>query len=680
MSKTKVVLPTPEHDPYLWLEEVEGEKALEWVREQNKVAQKELEAFPNFEKLRGRILTILDSEEKIPYISKYGRWYYNFWQDKTNVRGVWRRTTLESYRTEKPEWETVIDLDALAKAENENWVWQGAQVLEPSYDRCLVYLSRGGSDADVIREFDLIDKQFVKDGFVLPESKGNATWHTRDSVFVGRDFGEGSMTTSGYPRIVKMWQRGTPLEGAETIFEGELNDVWVYGSLRRSRGLEYEFVGRNNTFWTGENFLISDGDLVKLEIPEDTAMWLALVGEWLVLPLKSPYTVANKTYPTGALIAIKLDDFLKGKRDFDVLFEPSERTVLSSWMATKNYIVLNVSANLERELYTLTFENNAWVKQELRAPVKGTLNLWAEDDETSDNFFLEGSDYLTPSTLFYGNAETKTFEKLKQAPAWLDSGQFIAEKFEAVSKDGEKIPYFVVRRKDVKLDGKNPTLLYGYGGFEISMGPAYKSIAWLENGGVYVDAILRGGGEFGPDWHWAATKENKQRTFDDFIAIAEDLIARKITSAEHLGIMGGSNGGLLMGAMLTQRPDLFKAIVCAVPLLDMYRYNQMLAGASWMGEYGDPSKSEEWAYIEKYSPYHNVKADAKYPRVLFTTSTKDDRVHPGHARKMMALLKDLGYDSLLYENIEGGHAGASNNAQIAYRQALSYSFLFAELS
>jgi prolyl oligopeptidase len=678
VSKPVVGLPTPEHDPYLWLEEVEGEKALEWVRAQNQVSQKELGGLPNFETLYQRILTILDSDEKIPYISKQGQWYYNFWQDKTHVRGLWRRTTLESYRTEKPDWESVLDLDALAKEENENWVWKGADILEPSYDRCLLYLSRGGSDATVIREFDLLVKAFSKDGFYLPESKGYANYRHKDSVFIARDFGESSLTTSGYPRLVKQWQRGTPLEHAATVFEGEVTDVLVFGSHYQTRGVTHEYVTRTKTFYTREKYLRQGSELLKLETPEDAE--LLMVGDWLTLVLKSPYIVAGKTYSTGALIAICLESFLKGERNFDVLFEPSERTILADWIATKNYFVLNVSANLERKLYTLKFENNTWKKQELGSPVKGSVSLWAEDDETSDNFFLEGSDYLTPSSLFYANAETRTFEKLKQAPAWYDSSKFISEKFEAISKDGEKIPYFVVRRSDIELDGKNLTLLYGYGGFEISMGPGYKSVAWLENGGVYVEAMLRGGGEFGPDWHWAATKENKQRTFDDFIAVSEDLSTRKITSSHYLGIMGGSNGGLLMGAMLTQRPDLFKAIVCAVPLLDMYRYNQMLAGASWMAEYGDPNKAEAWAYIQNYSPYHNVKPGLAYPRVLFTTSTKDDRVHPGHARKMMALLKDLSYDALLYENIEGGHAGAANNAQTAYRQALSYSFLFAELA
>jgi prolyl oligopeptidase len=672
-----VLLPTPEHDPYLWLEEVEGEKALAWVREQNKVTRGELEALPNFEPMRERILTILDSEEKIPYIAKYGQWYYNFWQDKTHVRGLRRRTTLEEYRKDNPLWESVLDLDQLAAAENENWVWKGSDHLEPTHDRCLVYLSRGGSDANVIREFDLQGKQFVKDGFSLLESKGYASYRDRDSLYTGRDFGEGSLTTSGYPRLVKEWRRGTPLEDAQTLYEGEVTDMGAGGGQLRTRGLNYDAITRRKSFYTQDTFFRQQDNLIKLEIPDDAEM--QMIGAWLALSLKSPYKVSDKTYPTGALVLIRLADFLQGSRDFATLFEPAERKVLESYIETKNFIVLNVLDNLERKLYALKFEDGQWQQTALESPLKGGLTLWAEDDESSDNFFLEGSDYLTPSSFYFANANG-TFERLKQAPAWYDSSQYIAEKFEATSKDGVSIPYFVVRRKDIKFDGKNPTLLYGYGGFEISLGPAYKAVAWLENGGVYVEAMLRGGGEFGPDWHWAATKANKQRTFDDFIAIAEDIIAKGITSPQHLGIMGGSNGGLLMGAMLTQRPELFGAIVCAVPLLDMYRYSQMLAGASWMAEYGDPSKSEEWAYIQKYSPYHGVKAEMKYPPVLFTTSTKDDRVHPGHARKMTALLKELGYDVLLYENIEGGHAGAANNAQTAYRQALSYSFLFKKLA
>lgn len=568
MTKENVILPTPEHDPYLWLEEVEGEEALAWVREQNKITQAELETLPNFEAMRERILTILDSEEKIPYIAKYGRWYYNFWQDKTHVRGLRRRTTLDEYRKENPAWESVLDLDQLSAEENENWVWKGAVPLEPTHDRCLVYLSRGGSDANIIREFDLLEKKFVEDGFYLPESKGQASYRNRDSIVIGRDFGEGTLTTSGYPRFVKLWQRSTPLNEAKTIFEGQVADMGTYGYLSRVRGLEHEVIERRKTFWTAETFLRQDETLTKLEIPEDADF--SFVDEWLVLNLKSAYKVAEKIYLAGSLIAIRLESFLEGERDFDVLFEPIERTVLDAWAVTKNYLLLNVSANLERKLYSLKFENNAWQKQELGLPIKGSLNLWAEDDENSDNFFLSGSDYLTPPSFYYGNSEG-TFELLKRGPAWFDSSHFVSEKFEASSKDGVKVPYFVVRRKDMKFEHKNPALLYGYGGFEVSFGPNYQDAVWLNNGGVYVDAILRGGGEFGPDWHWAATKENKQRTFDDFIAIAEDLITRGITSPQHLGIMGGSNGGLLMGAMLTQRPDLFKVIVCEVPLLDMYR-------------------------------------------------------------------------------------------------------------
>jgi prolyl oligopeptidase len=546
----KVILPTIEHDPYVWLEAIEDEKALAWVREQNQYSQTILEALPNFEAIRKHELLSLDSEDKIPFISKQGKWYYNFWKDTTHVRGLWRRTTLESYRTLQPDWETVLDLDKLAEDEQENWVWQGAVFLEPEYERCLMHLSRGGSDANVIREFDAIKKSFISDGFFLPESKGGASYRNSDSLLVGRDFGEGSLTTAGYPRVVKYWQRGTSLGKAEVVLEGKPEDMGVYAYLSRVRGIVHEIIERRPTFWTNEIYLRRAGELIKLEVPEDA--YVAVFAQWLTLDLKSPYEVAGKTYPTGALLVIDLEAFLQGQRNFDLLFEPAERTVLDSWIVTQNYLVLNVSANLERKLYTLKYENAVWIKQELESPIKGSVTIWAEDDEASDYFFLEGSDYLTPSSLFYGDAEKHHFEKLKQAPHWYDSSKFVAEKFETKSKDGETIPYFVIHRKDISLDSKNPTLLYGYGGFEISKGPMYKSATWLDYGGIWVDAVLRGGGEFGPDWHWAATKENKQRTFDDFIAIAEDLIKRGFTSPEHLGIMGGSNGGLLMGAMLTQ--------------------------------------------------------------------------------------------------------------------------------
>ena len=677
------IVPTPDHDPYLWLEDVDSEQALTWVKHQNQLTQKELEQHPKFEGIRQRILSHLNSKEQIPMIAKYGQWYYNFWQDQEHVRGIWRRTTLEEYRQENPAWELVLDLDALAQDENENWVWQGAVVLEPDYDRCLIYLSRGGADASVIREFDLLQKCFIQDGFVLPESKGYASYFDKNHLWIGRDFGEGTLTSSGYPRMIKVWQRGTSLEDAKIVYEGKNNDVRAYGYVTQARGKRHEVITRAKTFYTWEVFLHRDGHLTLLDIPEDAPV--EIVDDWLVLHLKSPYQIENKSYVAGTLLAIKLDAFLQEQRMFDVLFEPAPRKVLENWMATKTLFLLNVSNNLVSELYSLSYQEQDWHKTEIDLPVSGNIMLWSEDDQHTDNYFLMGDDYLTPPSLFFKTSRA-AFEKLKSNPATFDSSSTQVQRFEVASQDGVMIPYFVVSHKDTVFNkdsvfnGKNPTLLYGYGGFEISLGPEYKFGTWLEQGGIFIEAILRGGGEFGPEWHWAATKENKQRTFDDFISIAEDVIARGISSPQHLGIMGGSNGGLLMGAMLTQRPDLFKAVVCEVPLLDMFRYSQLLAGASWMAEYGDPSKSEEWDYIKNYSPYHTVQLDKNYSRTLFITSTRDDRVHPGHARKMMALMKDIGADVLYFENMEGGHARAANKDQRAYMQALKYCFLLGELS
>ncbi len=674
---TKPVLPAPEHDPYLWLEEIDSEQALDWVRQQNQITQAELEQNPKFEVMRQGILSHLNSKEQIPMINKYGQWYYNFWQDQEHVRGIWRKTSLEGYRQKNPVWELVLDLDALAQEENENWVWQGAVVLEPEYDRCLIYLSKGGADASIVREFDLDEKRFIADGFVLPESKGYAYYFDKDHLWVARDFGEDSLTASGYPRITKVWQRATPLDNAKTVYEGQKDDVRIYGYITQARGKRHEIITRAKTFYTWDVFLHQNGKLTQLDIPEDAS--IELVGDWLILWLKSPYQVQEITYLAGTLLAIKVESFLQGKRDFDVLFEPSSRKILENWIATKTMFILNVSNNLVSELYSLVYQEQDWHQTKVDLPVSGNIMIWSEDDQHTDNYFLMGNDYLTPSSLFY-KTPAKDFEKLKSNPARFDSSNHQVQRFEVASKDGVMIPYFVVSHKNTVFNGKNPTLIYGYGGFEVSLGPGYKFGEWLEQGGIFVEAILRGGGEFGPDWHWDATKENKQKCFDDFIAIAKDVIARGISSSQHLGIMGGSNGGLLMGAMLTQQPDLFKAIVCQVPLLDMFRYSQLLAGASWMAEYGDPSKSEDWDYISRYSPYHNIRSDQVYPRTLFITSTRDDRVHPGHARKMMALMQNVGADVLYFENTEGGHAGAANKGQRAYMEALEYCFLLSELT
>lgn len=671
---------TASDDPYQWLEDVTGEKALSWVKEQNAVSTKELEASPDFETIRKRLLAIMDSRERIPYVAKHGLYYYNFWRDEKNVRGLLRRTTLEEYKKAQPNWEEVLDLDKLAEAEKENWVWKGYEVLFPTHDLCLVSLSRGGADAVVVREFDLLKREFVKDGFYLPEAKSDTAWRNRDALYVGTDFGPGSLTSSGYPRIVKEWKRGTPLAEAKQVFEGKVEDVSVGAGVVHDHGYTYEIVGRGVTFFTQEQFLRRGDEWVKIDKPDDATAGTFV--DQLTLRLRTDWTVGGRTYPAGALLAANLEAYLKGERKLEVLFQPTPRKSLAATTETKNYLVLNELDNVKNRLYALQYKNSEWTRTPLETPAFGSVSISGIDADESNDYFLTVADFVTPSSLYYGTLGRLGREKLKQLPAFFNADGLEISQHEATSKDGTKVPYFQVSRKGVKLDGSNKTLLYGYGGFEISMLPSYNAnvgTAWLERGNVYVLANIRGGGEFGPTWHEAARKANRQCAYDDFIAVAEDLIARKLTSPQHLGIQGGSNGGLLMGVMLTQRPDLFKAVVCQVPLLDMRRFNKLLAGASWMAEYGNPDKPEEWAYISKYSPYQNISPSRKYPRVLFTTSTRDDRVHPGHARKMVARMKQQGHDVLYYENIEGGHGGAANNKQAAYMASLAYTFLLKEL-
>ncbi len=666
-------------DPFRWLEDVTGEKPLAWAREHNAVTERELTATPEFAAIHPRLREILDSTARIPAISKHGEFFYNFWRDAAHPKGIWRRTTLAEYRKPEPAWDTVLDLDALAKTENLSWVWKGASWLRPSYDRVLIELSRGGGDAVVVREFDVPSRTFVADGFNLPEAKGSLTWRNRDSVYVRTDFGPGSMTTSGYARIVKEWKRGTPLASARIVFEGQTSDVSVSASVSDRYGFRREFINRGLTFFTSETYLRDGDKLTKLDVPAD-----ARVGTWrefVTVTLRKDWTVGGQTYAAGAFLVMPWTKFLAGDRTFDQLYTPGPRKSLAGISTFAHHLVVNEPDNVRSRLYLVTRTGDTWQRAALPAPEFGQLSLGGVDEE-SDDYFLSVTDFLTPTSLYYGSIGRPERELLKQLPAFFKTDGLEVTQHEAISTDGTRIPYFQVSRRGLALDGTAPTLLNAYGGFQISETPTYsagRGAAWLERGGVFVLANIRGGGEFGPAWHQAALKANRQRAFDDFAAVARDLIKRRVTSPRHLGIIGGSNGGLLMGVMLTQFPELFGAIVCQVPLLDMRRYNQLLAGASWMGEYGNPDLPEDWAYISKYSPYQNVKPDAKYPRILFTSSTRDDRVHPGHARKMAALLESQKHDVLLYENIEGGHAGAADNQQQAFMNALSYAFLWKQL-
>ncbi|MCS0587772.1 prolyl oligopeptidase family protein [Massilia norwichensis] len=674
---------TMEQDPYLWLEEVASEQALGWVGERNAETEAELTAAPGYAALRARLKTILDSKDRIPYVGLYQGRYYNFWRDADHERGIWRRTMLEEYRKPAPQWETVLDLDRLAFEENENWVWAGASFLKPQGGRCLVSLSRGGGDAHVVREFDLERLAFVADGFILPEAKGGASWIDRDSVFVATDFGPGSMTSSGYPRVVKEWRRGTPLPDARPVYEANEDDLSASAWFDYTPGHERQFVQRQIGFYSSELFVRdpAGGALTRVDKPEDADAFT--VRDQLLVQLRSDWDLGDARWPQGALLAIDFARFMAGARDFQALFTPTEATSLDGIGVTRDAVLLTVLDKVKNRIVELRHVGGAWERREVAAPGMGALGVSGVDEIASNDYFLTVTDFLTPSTLYLAHSGSDERELLKAMPAFFDASPYTVGQFEAVSKDGARIPCFVVMRKDTPMDGTNPTLLYGYGGFEVSLTPFYSGVtgeAWLARGGVYVLANIRGGGEFGPRWHQAALKHLRQNAFDDFLAVAEDLVARRLTSPEHLGIMGGSNGGLLVGAALTQRPELFGAVVCQAPLLDMRRYHQLLAGASWMGEYGDPDDPEEWAYIARYSPYHQVSRGRRYPRVLFTTSTRDDRVHPGHARKMAALMRAQEHAVLYWENTEGGHAGAANNEQTATMWALTYTFLWQELT
>jgi prolyl oligopeptidase len=669
------------NDPYLWLEQVEAEEALDWAREQNERSEAYLQAHALFDPIHERSLQILTSEDRIAYPSLMGGRIYNFWRDANHVRGIWRTTSRENYASERPDWDVIIDVDKLAEAEDENWVWAGSSCRYPDYDRCLVGLSRGGADAAVRREFDLEKREFVEDGFVLEESKSFISWRDRDSVFLAPAFEPEQMTTSEYPRQIHIWQRGTAQSEAELVFEGKTSDVLVTATRLWDKDTPYDVFIRLPTFFTREYHIYRDGEAHRIELPGDAELAGVLDGQLLV-ELKSDWQLGEVTYRQGALLASDIEAVLAGQTEFEVLFQPGSRQAVNGVATTENTILVNVLDNVIGQMLRFTRGDDGWQRETLSVPDMGTLNVVSTDDK-SDSFYYNYTGFLTPSRLYEGDAAADSHTAIRSEPSWFDAEGMTVAQHEATSADGEKIPYFVVKPRGFEANGANPTLLAAYGGFEIARTPFYSGLvgtSWLERGGVYVLANIRGGGEFGPRWHQAALKENRQRAFDDLIAVSEDLIKRNITAPEHLGIQGGSNGGLLVGAVMVQRPDLFNAVVCQVPLLDMKRYHKLLAGASWMAEYGDPDDPEQWAYISEYSPYQNLSADAEYPKMFVTTSTRDDRVHPAHARKMVARMMEQGHDVLYYENIEGGHGGAANLKQSAYISALMYAYLHDRLA
>ncbi len=663
-------------DPFQWLEDVQGEKPLAWAREHNAKSTALLKARPEYEPIYKRTLEILDSKEKIPTPELFGETVYNFWRDDAHERGIWRRTSLASYQTAAPQWETVLDVDALAKADGKAWVFHGATCLPPANVRCMLNLSPGGSDASVWREFDTATKQFVPGGFELPEAKSSVAWRDADTLWLGTDFGTGSLTSSGYPRIVKLWKRGTPVSAARTIFEGKTEDVAASGSSEILSDGRYDIVTRTPAFYRHETFLLLGDRLVKLDLPEDSQI-RGFFRDQLLFSLRSDWTTGGKTWLAGSLLACPIDDVLRSVRRFDILFEPTERISLASVDRTRDSLLIRTLDNVKSRITALSFADGAWRRSEIPTPGLGTATFDGTSDLTN-TFFFTYQDFTSPTSLWIAGTGAAP-AKVKSMPAYFDATGMKIEQFEATSKDGTKIPYFVVTPKGFKADGKAPTLLYAYGGFEQSQVPRYSGsvgAAWLSRGGVYVVANIRGGGEFGPAWHKAAVKEQHIHNFEDFAAVAADLTARKITSARRLGIMGGSQGGLLVSGTFTLYPDLFHAVVAQVPLADMKRFSHLLAGASWMAEYGDPDKPEDWAYIKTWSPYELLEKGTKYPTPFFWTNTRDDRVHPGHARKMVAKMEAQSHPVYYFENTEGGHGSGAVNKQTAEVTAMQYAYLW----
>jgi prolyl oligopeptidase len=600
---------------------------------------------------------------------------YNFWRDADNPRGLWQRTTLESYRTDEPDWDVILDLDALADAEDENWVWAGANVIEPDHILALITLSRGGSDAAVVREFDMRTREFVADGFELPEAKTQITWEDEDTVLLGTDFGEGSLTESGYPRLVKRWRRGEPV-AAETLFSGASTDVIVAASVDRTPGFERTILSRAVDFYNDEIYELRDGEWIRIDVPTDART--SIHREWLLIRPRSDWTTGATTYPAGSLLAAKYDEYLTGNAELSVVFEPDEHTSLENYAWTRDQLILVTLVDVASAVEIVT--PGSWRREPIPGIPANTNTVVVDVDEYGDEIFLDSSGFDTPSRLLWGHAGRELVE-IKSAPAFFDTTDIEVSQHFVASADGTMIPYFVVGHRGSTEPGK--TLLAGYGGFESSNTPSYSGVLgrlWLTRGGTYVLANIRGGGEYGPRWHTQAMRGGRHLVQEDFAAVAADLVNRGITTVEQLGAQGGSNGGLLMGIMLTQYPELFGALVCSVPLLDMRRFHLLLAGASWVAEYGDPDNPDDWEFISKYSPYQNISAERRYPPVLITTSTRDDRVHPGHARKMTAALEAAGHPVQYYENIEGGHAGAADNAQTAFRSALIFAFLHRTLS
>lgn len=674
-------------DDHLALEEVQGAEAMAFVRASNARALAALTTDPRYETFRTEAEAILTSQDRLPSPSFLGDGVGNFWQDAANPKGVWRRTSLDSYATEASAWEVLLDVDALARAESVDWVFKGANCLAPDDRRCLVSLSEGGKDAVVVREFDTVTKAFVEGGFSLPEGKHRISWLDADTLLVATDFGSGTLTESGYPYIVKALGRGQALAQATEVYRGDAADGG-YGVnavvLRDAAGaVEAVLFRRPLDTFRAETWQWLDGRAVRLDLPQRVGIHGVLGGALVVTP-EQDWTVGGAAVEAGTLIAVDLAGLRAGAAGASVqtLFDPGPRQSVEDVAVMRDHVLAVVADNVVGTLRRFSpTGGDAWAAETLEVPANSAIGL-GDSARSSGRVFVTSQGFLTPPSLGLLPADATAPQPLKAATPKFDASTHVVEQYEATSADGTRVPYFVVMPRDLARDGQAPTILFGYGGFQVSFPPAYRpemGKLWLENGGVFVQANIRGGGEFGPGWHQAALRGNRHRSFDDFIAVAEDLIARGITTPDHLGIYGRSNGGVLTSVAMTRRPDLFDAVVIESPLVDMLRYHLLPAGASWIGEYGDPRVPGDAAFIAEYSAYQRLAPGVDYPRAYITTNTLDDRVHPAHARKFAARLGAMGYDHLYFEDTAGGHSNDADPVANARRWARHYVYLAQQL-
>jgi prolyl oligopeptidase len=677
---------TEKPDNYQWLEDVSGDKAMAWVKDENARSAKVLQNDPRYAELSAAALKVLESPTRLPTPDIHVDAVYNTWQDAQHVRGILRKTSLASYLSAQPDWQTVIDYDALAAKDNQKWVAKGINCLYPGDSLCLVVLSAGGEDADTEREFDLKTGKFVEGGFVLPTSKQGAAWIDKDTLLVSRDWGPGTMTQSGYPFVVKMWKRGQPLDQAKEIYRGTPSDVTAGAfTIFDGQGHSAIMINRALNFFENETYLYTPEGPKKISLPKKSSL-SGMLDNQLIFTTDEDWKPegSTTTFPQGSVFSLDLAAVAKDPVHLKptAIFTPTTQEFAQSTSVTRNHVLLTTLDHVQGRAYIYSRgAKDTWTRKKLDIPENLSVDIVTTDPST-DQFFLQTAGFITPTALLLGDAAASTLKTAKTLPAQFDASNLVVEQLQATSKDGTKVPYFVVRRKDIKYDGSNPTILNAYGGFQVSMTPTYSGIngkLWLERGGIWVLANIRGGGEFGPAWHEAGLKTHRQVIYDDFAAVGQDLFTRKITSPRRLGIVGGSNGGLLMGVEFTQHPDMWNAVVIQVPLLDMIRYEHIAAGASWVGEYGTVTIPEERKFLASISPYNQLNPDTKYPEPLIFTTTKDDRVGPVHARKFAARLEEYHKPFFYDEIIEGGHAAGANLKEQAGTRAEEFTYFTRKL-